>query len=603
MTHSSILNDISQSTRESRLASKKSSTRNVIVIYKWFLIREKKNLDEDKASIKKQMIELFNNIRFIFTIIEAIKKSSCKKRIDAIRKRRENENYENDTFVFFDDAKCVNREIVENIAIMNDVFVSRSLKLRIAFLALQKNDQLAQRMRFHCAESQLMKRNFENKNEDDSNADTQFSSKDDATAQRINKDWRLNDDLVCFKNVWYVFADFMQRLLLKQNHDDFHANHFDVKRTFELLKRKYYWSAMSQNVKKYVNACFACHRIKTIRHKFFEQLQSIFMFKKSRLEWIMNFIIDLSFNVNRKVAYDSILVLVNRYTKYARYIRAKQNWIVVQLIDAMIKELFIKYEILEIIIIDRENLFISKYWSAFYYHLKLALRYNIAFHSQTDDQTERQNQTFEQYLRNYVNYQQDDWASWLAFAEYAYNNSHHDSINMSSFQALYVELIKWKNTIQIATNAEILAVKLRAKQTLFMRFQLEKSWLSASAKQSKYYDAKHTSKIYAIEDKMYLCVKNIKSIRSSKKLDYKYYESYKINMLINKQSYRLKLSVNMRKIHNVFHVFLLEFCKDLAEKKQTSSIYVNDEKQWKIKQILDSRKYRKKLQYYIKWLN
>jgi RimJ/RimL family protein N-acetyltransferase len=66
---------------------------------------------------------------------------------------------------------------------------------------------------------------------------------------------------------------------------------------------------------------------------------------------------------------------------------------------------------------------------------------------------------------------------------------------------------------------------------------------------------------------MYLYVKNIKSIRLSKKLDYKYYELYKINMFINKQSYRLKLSINMRKIHNVFHVFLLEFCKDLAEKK------------------------------------
>jgi hypothetical protein len=34
----------------------------------------------------------------------------------------------------------------------------------------------------------------------------------------------------------------------------------------------------------------------------------------------------------------------------------------------------------------------------------------------------------------------------------------------------------------------------------------------------------------------------------------------------------------MKKIHNVFHVFLLEFCKDFAEKKQTSLIYVNDEK-------------------------
>ncbi len=341
------------------------------------------------------MIELFNNVQFVFTIIEAIKKSFRKKRTDAIRKRLENENYENEILVLFDDVKCVNRKIVEKIVIMNDVFVSRFLKLRIAFLTLQKNDQLVQRMRFHYAESQLMKRSFENQNENDSNVDTQSSSKDDATAQRICKDWRLNDDLVCFKNVWYVLADLMRRLLFKQNHDDFHANHFDVKKTLELLKRKYYWSAMNQDVKKYVNACFACHRIKTIKHKFFEQLQSIFMFKRSRLKWIMNFITDLSFNVNKKVAYDSILVLVDRYTKYVRYIRTRQNWIAVQLIDAMIKKLFIKCKILEIIITDRENFFISKYWSTFCYHLKLAFRYNIVFHSQIDDQTKRQNQTLE----------------------------------------------------------------------------------------------------------------------------------------------------------------------------------------------------------------
>ncbi len=44
---------------------------------------------------------------------------------------------------------------------MNVVFVLRFLKLRIAFLALQENDQLAQRIRFHCVESQSMKRNSE----------------------------------------------------------------------------------------------------------------------------------------------------------------------------------------------------------------------------------------------------------------------------------------------------------------------------------------------------------------------------------------------------------------------------------------------------------
>jgi hypothetical protein len=133
------------------------------------------------------MNELLQSVRFFFTINEAIKKFSRKKRTDAIRKRLEKKNCESDILVSFDDAKCVNREVVEKIAIMNDVFVSRSLKLRIALLTLQKNNQLAQRMRFHCVESQLMKRSFENKNEDDSNVDTQSQSKNEATAQRVNK--------------------------------------------------------------------------------------------------------------------------------------------------------------------------------------------------------------------------------------------------------------------------------------------------------------------------------------------------------------------------------------------------------------------------------
>jgi hypothetical protein len=134
------------------------------------------------------MNELLKNVRFFFTIIEAIKKFSRKKRTDAIHKRLEKKNCESNIFVLFDDAKCVNREVVEKIAIMNDVFVSRSLKLRIAFLTLQKNDQLAQRMRFHCVESQLMKCNFENKNENDSNVDTRSSSKNKAIAQRLSDD-------------------------------------------------------------------------------------------------------------------------------------------------------------------------------------------------------------------------------------------------------------------------------------------------------------------------------------------------------------------------------------------------------------------------------
>jgi hypothetical protein len=50
-------------------------------------------------------------------------------------------------------------------------------------------------------------------------------------------------------------------------------------------------------------------------------------------------------------------------------------------------------------------------------------------------------------------------------------------------------------------------------------------------------------------------------------------------MPIDKQSYRLNLSSNMRKIHNVFHVSLLKPCKELAEKEHAPPIYVDDEEQ------------------------
>jgi hypothetical protein len=60
-----------------------------------------------------------------------------------------------------------------------------------------------------------------------------------------------------------------------------------------------------------------------------------------------------------------------------------------------------------------------------------------AFHPQTDGQTERQNQTMEQYLRAFTNYEQDNWVETLPLAEFAYNNSMHASTRFTPFFANY----------------------------------------------------------------------------------------------------------------------------------------------------------------------
>ena len=56
-----------------------------------------------------------------------------------------------------------------------------------------------------------------------------------------------------------------------------------------------------------------------------------------------------------------------------------------------------------------------------------------AYHPQTDGQTERVNQTLEQFLRCYIDYQNDDWSELLSSAEFAYNNAAHESTKHSPF--------------------------------------------------------------------------------------------------------------------------------------------------------------------------
>jgi hypothetical protein len=58
--------------------------------------------------------------------------------------------------------------------------------------------------------------------------------------------------------------------------------------------------------------------------------------------------------------------------------------------------------------------------------LGIEQRLSTGFHPQTDSQTEQMNAIMEQYLRAFINYQQDNWTSWVPMAEFASNNDTSD---------------------------------------------------------------------------------------------------------------------------------------------------------------------------------
>src|SRR5258705_10820629 len=65
----------------------------------------------------------------------------------------------------------------------------------------------------------------------------------------------------------------------------------------------------------------------------------------------------------------------------------------------------------------------------------MSLHFTLGYHPEGDGQTEHANQVLEQYLWTYTNYQQDNWATLLPMAEFAYNNATNVTMGVSPFFA------------------------------------------------------------------------------------------------------------------------------------------------------------------------
>ena len=82
-------------------------------------------------------------------------------------------------------------------------------------------------------------------------------------------------------------------------------------------------------------------------------------------------------------------------------------------------------------------MFTGWFWISFQEALGTQLNFNTVYHPETDEKTERTNQTLEDMLRMYVMDQQKRWEEFLPLVEFAYNNSYQSIINMAPFEFLY----------------------------------------------------------------------------------------------------------------------------------------------------------------------
>ncbi|MBW0465515.1 hypothetical protein O181_005230 [Austropuccinia psidii MF-1] len=195
----------------------------------------------------------------------------------------------------------------------------------------------------------------------------------------------------------------------------------------------------------------------------------------------------------------------------------------------------------------------------------------------------------------YVSYHQYDWNTWLPLAEFAYNNSDHSSKKQSQFFTVYGRDPHFDSVhITQDTPAGKLSTKIESVQQDFKRE------LEVSIKRfERYADKSRASPpVFNPGDMVWLSSKNIKSTRPTKKLSERWLGSFPILKKVRTHAYHLKLPSQWKSIHPVFHISLLEPVKT---SRPSPPIIIEEEEEWEVSQILDSKLKRGKLRYLVEW--
>jgi transposase InsO family protein len=134
---------------------------------------------------------------------------------------------------------------------------------------------------------------------------------------------------------------------------------------------------------------------------------------------------------------DCIFVVVDRLTKFSHFIAIATNFSAAQVADLFFRELFRLHGLPKTIVSDQDSRFTSTFWQDLFRLVGTSLTLSTNYHPQTDGQTEIVNKWVEGYLKNYVAGQQKAWVKWIHLGGSCYKTTHHMSIGMPPFRALY----------------------------------------------------------------------------------------------------------------------------------------------------------------------
>jgi hypothetical protein len=192
----------------------------------------------------------------------------------------------------------------------------------------------------------------------------------------------------------------------------------------------------------------------------------------------------------------------------------------------------------------------------------------------------------------------------LQTAQFAYNNAVSATTGISPNYAL----LGWNPDFHIRAKGsaqlrEVPEATARVDKLAQIRTKLEEHWRNTVDSQTKHYNKTHKKLELPKNSLVALSTKNLRLKVPSKKLAPRFIGPFRIIDRVGQQAYRLALPEEYSRIHNVFHISLLEPWHERA-RNNTKSVSVplaDDDQEWEIEEVKDEEIFDDETHFLVKW--
>jgi len=218
-----------------------------------------------------------------------------------------------------------------------------------------------------------------------------------------DEEWEVEDGIVMKEGRIYVPEGELRGEIIRLHHNTPVGGHGKRWKMAELVARNYWWPGLTKEVGKYVEGCDTCQRHKNQSKAPAGKLMPNTIPEKLWSHILADFITKLPL----AQGYNAVLVVCDCFSKMAHFIAITEKTSVEGLTRLFRDHVWKLYGLPESITLDRGVQFAVGIMKKLNNLLGIQMKLSMAYHPQTDGQTERINQELEQYLRVFIDHRQE----------------------------------------------------------------------------------------------------------------------------------------------------------------------------------------------------